>query len=85
MADEVNLRLLRRFSRAQSALQLSTMAGTEPREEDAAEFERLSTLLYESSEVTDYLLAQMKVQQLVAATMERITREAGIQVDIPEA
>ena len=85
MADEVNLRLLRRFSRAQSALQLSAMAGTEPREEDAAEFERLSTLLYESSEVTDYLLAQMKVQQLVAATMERITREAGIQVDIPEA
>ncbi|MBR3873941.1 MAG: YlbF family regulator [Clostridia bacterium] len=85
LADEVNRRLLERFMRAQSALQLAAMAGSEPREEDAAEFEKLSTLLYESPEITDYLLAQMKVQQLVAHTMEKITREAGIQVDFPEA
>ncbi len=85
MADEVNRRLLERFSRAQSALQLSAMAGSEPKEEDAAEFEKLSALLYENAEITDYLLSQMKVQQLVAATMEKLTREAGIQVDLPEA
>ncbi len=85
MADEVNRRLLNRFARAQSALQLSAMAGSEPREEDTAELEKLSALLYENAEITDYLLAQMKVQQLVAATMEKLTREAGIQIDIPEA
>ena len=54
-------------------------------EETTAEFEKLSTLLYQSEEVTDYLLAQMRMQQLVASTMERITREAGIQFEIPEA
>ena len=85
MADEVNRRLLDRFSRAQAALQMAAIAGSEPREEDASEFERLSALLYESAEMTDYLLAQMKVQQLVAATMEKLTREAGIRIDIPEA
>ena len=85
MADEVNRRLLDRFMRAQSALQMAAMAGSEPREEDTAEFEKLSALLYQSPEVTDFLLAQMRVQQLVAQTMSRITGEAGISIDIREA
>ena len=85
LADEVNRRLLDRFMRAQSALQMAAMAGSEPREEDTAEFEKLSALLYQSPEVTDFLLAQMKVQQLVAQTMSRITDEAGISIDIREA
>ena len=85
LADEVHSRLLERFTRAQTALQMSAMAGKEPDPDTAAEFEKLSMLLYQSEEVTDYLLAQMRVQQLVAATMERITREAGIKFDIPEA
>ena len=85
MADEVNRRLLERFMRAQSALQMAAMAGSEPREEDASEFEKLSALLYQSPEVTAFLLAQMRVQQLVAQTMSRITGEAGISIDIREA
>lgn len=85
MSDEVNSRLLERFTRSQTILQMSVMAGKEPDEETAAEFEKLSMLLYQNEEVADYLLAQMRVQQLVAATMERITREAGIKIDIPEA
>ena len=85
MADDVNRRLLDRFMRAQSALQMAAMAGSEPREEDTAEFEKLSALLYQSPEVTDFLLAQMIVQQLVAQTMSRITGEAGISIDIREA
>ena len=85
MADEVNRRLLERFMRAQSALQMAAMAGSEPREEDTAEFEKLSALLYQSPEVTDFLLAQMRVQQLVAQTLSCITGEAGISIDIREA
>ena len=84
LSDEVNRRLLDRFARAQSALQLAAIAGSEPKEEDTSEFEKLSALLYDNPEITDYLLAQMKVQQLVAATMEKLTREAGIQIEIPQ-
>ncbi len=84
MADEVNRRLLARFTRAQAALQMASMTGSDPREEDAREFERLSALLYDSDEVANYLLAQMRVQQLVAAVMEKITREAGISIDLKE-
>ncbi len=85
MADELNRRLLARFTRAQTALQMAAMAGSEPREEDAEAFERLSALLYQSEDVTEFLLAQMRVQQMVAETLERLTREVGISVDIKEA
>ena len=74
MADEGTAALLRRFAAAQSALQMAALSGGEP-------FEQLSALLYESEEASEYLLAQMKVQQLVAQLMEKITREAGL--DIP--
>lgn len=85
LADEVNRRLLRRYTQAQAALQMAAMAGVEPREADTSEFERLSALLYESDEATDYLLAQMRAQQLVAEVLERLTREVGVSVDIKEA
>lgn len=84
MADEVNRRLLARFTRAQSALQMAAVAGSEPREEDAREFEKLSTLLYENEEISEYLLAQMKVQQMVAEVLDAITREAGICIEMKE-
>ena len=80
MADE-GTALLRRFAAAQSALQMAALSGGEPREEDTRAFEQLSALLYDSEEASEYLLAQMKVQQLVAQLMEKITREAGL--DIP--
>ena len=84
MADDVNRRLLERFTRAQTALQMAAIAGSEPRAEDASDYERLSALLYQSEELTDYLLSQMRVQQLVASTMERLTREVGLDIELPE-
>lgn len=84
MADEVNRRLLSRFTRAQSALQMAAVAGSEPRVEDTREFEKLSALLYENEEISDYLLAQMRVQQMVAEVLDGITREAGICIEMKE-
>lgn len=85
LADDVNRLLISRYQRVQTTLQMAAMAGSEPKPEDSAEFERLSALLYESSEMTDFLLSQMKVQQLVAATMQRITQAADISIEIREA
>ena len=52
---------------------MAAAAGVEPRGEDEDEFERLSALLYESAEVSDYLLARMNAQRLAAAVMEQGT------------
>ena len=58
------------FGRAEAALRMAAAAGVEPRAEDAREFERLSALLYESDEVSAYLLSRMSAQRLAAAVME---------------
>lgn len=82
--DEASLALLRRFQSAQTALQLAALAGKEPSEEDAAAFEGLSGLLYANPDTADYLLAQMRMQQLVAQVMQKLTSAAGLEETLPE-
>lgn len=84
LSDAVNQMLLERFVRAQSQLQLAAFAGVAASDEDTANFEYLSGLVYQSEEMTDYLLAQMRVQQLVAKTMSTISQEVGLDVNLPE-
>ena len=61
---------------------MAAAAGVEPKPEDAREFERLSTLLYESDEVSAYLLSRMSAQRLAAAVMERVAEAADIGAEI---
>lgn len=82
--DDLRL-LVRRYERVQAALQLAAMTGTPPRESDQAEFEHLGAIVYESDEAAAYLLSRMRAQQLVAATMDRLTAEVGLNVDIRES
>ena len=82
MEDEVSRRLLERFTRAEAALRMAAAAGVEPRPEDPREFERLSALLYESDEVSAYLLSRMSAQRLAAAVMERVAEAADIGAEI---
>lgn len=83
-ADEASLALLRRFQSAQTALQLAALAGKEPNEEDTAAFEGLSGLLYANPDTADYLLSQMRMQQLVAQVMQKLTKAAGLEQTLPE-
>lgn len=83
MADEGQKALLRRFTSVQTTLQMAALAGAEAKEEDTSAFERLSALIYANGELTDYLLAQMKVQQLAAGVMEKITQAVGLDIPLP--
>lgn len=84
LADEASCALLRRFQSAQTALQLAALAGREPSEEDASTFEGLSGLLYANPDTADYLLSQMRMQQLVAQVMQKLTTAAGLEEILPE-
>ena len=83
-ADEASMALLRRFQSAQTALQLAALAGKDPSEEDATAFEGLSNLLYTNPDTADYLLAQMRMQQLVAQIMQKLTSAAGLEETLPD-
>lgn len=82
--NEASLALLRRYQSAQTALQLSALSGAEPSPEDISAFEGLSSLLYADPDTADYLLAQMRMQQLVADVIKRLTDAAGLELTLPE-
>lgn len=82
MADSESRALLRRYAQLQSGLQMAALAGIEPAQEDTDAFERLSGLLYADELLTEYLLAQMKVQRLVGELLEKITRDVGLEVPV---
>lgn len=84
LADEASAALLRRYQSAQTALQLDALAGKEPSPEDITAFEGLSALLYANPDTADYLLSQMRMQQLVAQVMKRLTSAAGLELTLPE-
>jgi len=82
--NEASLALLRRYQSAQTALQLSALSGAEPSPEDVTAFEGLSTLLYADPDTADYLLAQMRMQQMVAEVIQRLTDAAELELPLPE-
>lgn len=82
--NEASLALLRRYRSAQTALQLSALSGNEPSQEDVTAFEGLSSLLYADPDTADYLLAQMRMQQVVAEVIKRLTEAADLELTLPE-
>lgn len=84
LADEASAALLRRYRSAQTALQLDALAGKEPSPEDVTAFEGLSAMLYANPDTADYLLLQMRMQQLVADIMKQLTTAAQLDMTLPE-
>lgn len=83
MSDPITYALYQQFTRAQTSLQMAAMAGHEATEEETSQFERLSALLYGNTELTDFLLAKMRVQQLVGETIGEITKATDIDIELP--
>lgn len=83
MENDVNRALLKEYQRTQAALQMAAMAGQEADEDTAQRFSQLSSLLYMNNEVAQYLLAQLRVQQLAGEVMQRVAQAAELDFELP--
>lgn len=83
MSNDTNKALLHEYQKLQTMLQMAAMAGKETSEEDVQRFTQLSSLLYMNTEVSQYLLAQMRLQRMVGETLQTITKAAGIDLELP--
>ena len=83
MSNATNKALLHEYQKLQTMLQMAAMAGKETSEEDVQRFTQLSSLLYMNTEVSQYLLAQMRLQRMVGETLQTITKAAGIDLELP--
>ena len=83
MAEETTAALIKEYRRLQMAIQVSAMSGQTPSQEDTQRFSGISTLLFSKSEVSQFLLAEMRLQQALADIFRIVTEAADVDMAIP--
>ena len=79
-ADETTAALLKEYKKLQLRLQMAAVSGTQPDNDDMQRFQGISALLFGKLEVSQYLLAEMRLQQEVAGILRIITDAADIDM-----
>ena len=85
MADETVAALIREYKKLQLALQMTAMSGQQPDSDDMQRFSGISALLFGKPEVSQYLLAEMRLQQAMADIFKILTDAADLDVQLPVA
>jgi len=83
MAEETTAALIKEYRRLQMTIQMSAMSGQSPSGEDTQRFSGISTLLFSKPEVSQFLLAEMRLQQALADIFKIVTEAADVDVGIP--
>ena len=83
MADETTAALIREYRKLQMSLQVATVSGQTPEQEDMQRFSGISTLLFSKPEVSSFLLAEMRLQQALADIFRIVTEAADVEMAIP--
>ena len=77
---ETTAALLKEYKKLQVRLQMAAVSGTQPDNDDMQRFQGISALLFGKLEVSQYLLAEMRLQQEVAGILRIITDAADIDM-----
>ena len=83
MSEETTAALVKEYRKLQMTIQMSAMSGKAADEEDMQRFSGISTLLFSKQEVSNYLLAEMRLQQALADIFRIVTEAADLDISIP--
>ena len=83
MSDETTAALIAEYRKLQVTLQIAAAGGRTADPEDMQRFSGISTLLFSKPEVSNFLLAEMRLQQALADIFRIVTEAADIDVSIP--
>ena len=83
MADETVAALIREYRRMQTAMQMSMLSGSQADPEEMQRFNTLTALLFGKPEVSQFLLAEIRLQQTLADIMKIITEATGLDIQLP--
>lgn len=76
--------LIKEYRRLQMMLQMSSLAGGSMPSEEMTRFSQLSSLLYAGTDTSAFLLAEMRLQQVMADIFALLTKAAGLQMELPQ-
>ena len=83
MKDGTTAALITEYRKLQMILQMAAAAGSTPETEDMQRFSGISTLLFSKQEVSNFLLAEMRLQQALADIFRIVTEAADLDLSIP--
>lgn len=83
MGDETLAALIREYRKMQVTLQMNVMAGQQNDPEEMQRFTALSGLLFAKPEVSQFLLAEMRLQQIMADILKIVTEATGLDIQLP--
>lgn len=75
--------LVQEYHRMQTALQMRMLSGQGMDGEEQQRFQQLSMLLFADSRTSSFLMAEMRLQQMMAGIFETLTRASGLDLPAP--
>lgn len=75
--------LVKEYKRLQMAVQMRMLAGQGMEDDEGKRFQQLSALLFADQRTSGYLLAEMRLQKVMAEIFEKITRASGMEMPMP--
>jgi len=81
--DDTNKTLLMEYKKMQTRLQMAAMAQSSGQEDEVQRFSQLTALLFANQEVAAYLLAEMRLQQLIGDIFKILTDASGLEFQLP--
>ena len=83
MADDTNRALVNEYQRLQTKLQMAAVMGADASEDEVQRFKQLSGLLMMTPSIAQYMLAQMRVQQMMSEVFQTVTQAADMEIKLP--
>lgn len=83
MADETTAALLKEYKKLQARVQLVSMTGAQPDQDDMQRLQGIMSILFANQEVSQFLLAEMRLQQTTADIIRIVTEATGIEMELP--
>lgn len=83
MADATTAALIKEYKKLSVTLQMAMMTGQKADDTDMQRFQGINSLLFSKPEVSQYLLAEMRLQQAMADIFKIITEAADLDMEIP--
>ena len=81
--NETNRALIKEYKKLQMQLQLAAVAGAPTPDEDGQRFQQIGALLFAQPVTSQFLLAEMRVQQMMADVYKILGEAAGIDLEMP--
>ena len=75
--------LLNEYKRLQTAMQMRMLSGQAMEGQDAQRFQSLNVLLFADPRTANYLVAEMRLQKMMADIFGVLTQAAGMEIPLP--